>query len=155
MDDLDLSHVPKVLSGYFRNMLRKHSPMRDGSLGEIRTAEQRIELVPWTRPIAEVLRIAWPKAREIEELEVQKMLKSRVIESTQSEWASLEMLFPRPDRSTRFCIDYRRFYGVMVKDTNPIRRIDGYIYSPGTEFFFRTRLQQRLLESSDRTRRKR
>ena len=94
------------------------------TLGEINTTVHRIELIPETRPVAQAPYWAGPKAREIEDSEVTKMLEARVIEPAQSEWASPVLLVPKPDGSTRFCVDCRKLNAVTVKDTYPLPRMD-------------------------------
>jgi hypothetical protein len=57
------------------------------------------------------------------------MMKSKVIEPTTSEWASLVVLVPKPDGSMRFCIDYRRLNAVTVRDSYPLHRMEECIDS--------------------------
>lgn len=82
MDGLDLSHVPERLRERCREMLKKYSRMWDGTLGEINTIVHRIELVQRTRPIVRAPYRTGPKAGEVEEAEVQKMLEAGVIQPT-------------------------------------------------------------------------
>ena len=131
VEDLDLSHVPEWLRERFRRMLNKYSKLWDGTLSEISTTVYRIELVPETRPIAQALYRAGLKAREIEDVEVQKMLEAGVNEPAQSEWASPVLLVPKPDGSMRFCEEYRRLNAVTVKDTYPLPRMDECLDSLG------------------------
>lgn len=63
-------------------MLRKHSKMWDGTLGEIKVAQHRIVVVRGARPIALAPYRAGDKAREIKDKEISKMLKAGMIEST-------------------------------------------------------------------------
>ena len=137
VDELDLSHVPNRLREQFRRILKKYSRMWDGTLGEINTTVHRIELVPDTRPIAQAPYRAGPNARKKEDAEIQKMLAAGVIKPAQSEWASPVLRVPKPDGSMRFCVDYRRFFAVTVKDTYPLPRIDECLDSLGdTKVFY-------------------
>ena len=112
-------------------MLKKYSKKWDGTLGEINTTVHRIELIPETCPIAKAPYRAGPKAREIEDAEVKKILEAGVIEPAQSEWASPVLLVPKPDGSMRFCFDYRKLNAVTVKDTYPLPRMDEFLDSLG------------------------
>ena len=119
-------------------MLRKYSHMWNGSLGEITTTEQRIDLVPGSRPVSSVTYRAGPKARKAEQDEVDRMLRAGVIEPPQSEWASPVVLVPKTDGSLRFCIDYRRVNAITVRDTYPLPRMDECIDSLGDASVFTT-----------------
>lgn len=48
---LDLSHVQESHHGAIREMLSKHKDLWSGQLGEISTADHRIELIPGARPV--------------------------------------------------------------------------------------------------------
>ncbi len=82
----------------------------------IDTGDQRpIWLPPCKLPITK---------QEIEKEEVQKMLDRGVIEPCQSSWASPVVLVTKKDRTTRFCVDYRKLNDVTRKDAYPLPRID-------------------------------
>ena len=138
LDDIDLSHVDEKHRPRLLTMLQKYAKMWDGSLGEINTTEHHIELVPDARPIASHPYRAGPKAREVEQKEVERMLQAGVIEPAQSAWASPVVLVPKPDGSLRFCVDYRKLNAVTVKDTYPIPRMDECIDSLGSATIYTT-----------------
>ncbi|CDF40830.1 unnamed protein product [Chondrus crispus] len=87
--------------------------MWDGTLGEINTTVHRIELIPETRPIAQDPYRAGPKAREVEDAEVQKMLEAGVIEPAQSEWASPVLLLKL--RKCEFFVEKIKYLGHVVR----------------------------------------
>jgi Reverse transcriptase (RNA-dependent DNA polymerase) len=66
------------------------------------------------------------------------MLKAAVIEPAHAEWASPVVLVLKPDGSMRFCIDYRRFIALKVKDSYPLQRMDECIDSLGDATIFYT-----------------
>jgi Reverse transcriptase (RNA-dependent DNA polymerase) len=57
------------------------------------------------------------------------MLKADVIVPAASDWASPVVLVPKPDRSMRFCIDYRKLNAVTVRYSYPLPRMDECIDS--------------------------
>ena len=138
VENIDLSHVPTRLQERIREMLRPFSSMWDGSLCEIRTTEHRINLQPDARPIAQNPYRAGPRARVVEQEEVDRMLQAGVIEPAQSEWASPVVLVPKSDGTLRFCVDYRRLNAVTIKDSYPLPRMDECIDSLGDANVFST-----------------
>lgn len=90
-----------------------------------------MELVPVPRPIAQVPYVAGHKAREIIKQEFQKILKTEVIEPTQSECSSSVLLIPIPDGPLHCCIDYRRLHVITVKDIYRLPRMDELLESLG------------------------
>ena len=119
-------------------MLREFAPMWSGDLGEINTTEHYIDLLPGARPVAQHPYRAGPRAREIEQQEVDKMLQSGVIQPSQSAWAAPVLLVPKPDGSMRFCIDYRKLNAVTVRDSYPLPGMDECIDSLGEAAIFST-----------------
>jgi hypothetical protein len=105
--------------------------MWDGHLGHVHYTSHRIDLVPGAKRIHAQPYRAGPRAREAESAEVQRMLKARVIEPANSDWASPVVLVPKPDGSMRFCVDYRRLNALTVRDSYPIPRMDECLDSLG------------------------
>ena len=138
VDELDLSYFPEKLHEEARAILRKHSHMWDGQLGQINTTEHRLELEPGTVPIRQPPYRAGHKEREFETAEVGKMLELGIIRPSKSEWASPVVLAPKGDGSLRFCIDYRRLNAVTKRDSYPLPRMDDCIDSLGDAKFFST-----------------
>ena len=133
---VDLSHVPKDYAERFRKMLEKHDDMWSGHLGEITTVQHHIDLKPGARPIYQKPRRTGLSARKFVGEEVDRMLKAKVIEPAQCEWASPLVLAPKSDGSFRFCVDYRKLNEVTIKDTYPLPRMDDCIDSLGEATVF-------------------
>jgi hypothetical protein len=62
--------------------------MWDGHLGHVHSTSHRIDLVSGAKPIHAQPYRAGPRAREADSAEVQRMLKERVSEPANSDWAS-------------------------------------------------------------------
>ncbi|KAJ8027625.1 hypothetical protein HOLleu_32824 [Holothuria leucospilota] len=75
-------------------------------------------------PIKQPARRLPPHRREKEQAELTRMLEAKIIQPSSSPWASPIVLVTKKDRSTRFCVDYRRLSNVTLKDSYPIPRID-------------------------------
>ena len=104
--DINLEDVEKKYHSDIRSMLKRHEEMWSGKLGEIKVSEHHIDLVPGARPAKSHPYRAGPKARELEQFEIEKQLKAEVIEPAISEWASPVLFVPKKDGTLRFCIDY-------------------------------------------------
>jgi len=55
------------------------------------------------------------------------MLENDLIEASQSPWSSPCILVPKPDKSYRFCTDFRKVNAVTKADSYPLPRIEGCI----------------------------
>lgn len=136
--EVDLGNVPPELAERLTEILQRHSTLWDGTLGLMKQTQHRIQLKPGVTPVRQHPYKAGPRAREIERAEVGRMLKMGVIEPATSEWASPVVLFPKPDGTPRFCIDYRRLNEATVKDSYPLPRMDECLDSLGEARFFST-----------------
>ncbi|CAJ0924147.1 unnamed protein product [Ranitomeya imitator] len=56
--------------------------------------------------------------------QVEEMLKLKVIQKSQSAWASPVVLVPKKDRTTRFRVDYRKLNVLTTCEVYPLPRID-------------------------------
>jgi hypothetical protein len=74
---------------------------------------------------------AGSKAREVERIEVDRMLQEGVIEPATYEWASPVVLITKPDGSVRICVDYRKLNALTIKDSYPLPRMDECLDSLG------------------------
>ncbi|XP_061375173.1 uncharacterized protein LOC133317324 [Gastrolobium bilobum] len=89
-----------------------------------RSHNHHIVLEPDTKPI-QVRSYRYPhyQKNEFEKL-VKEMLLTRVIRSSHSAFSSPVLLVKKKDDTWRFCMDYRAFNAVTVKDKFPIPTID-------------------------------
>lgn len=112
--------------------------MWDGRLGTVSASKHRIDLVPGAKPVFQPPYRAGPRQRELEKMEIDKMLEADVIEPSTSEWAAPIVFAPKKDGSLRFYVDYRRLNAVTIRDSYPIQRIDECIDSLGSAEIFST-----------------
>lgn len=136
VEDVELEHLPNSARRKVREMLRPLSDMWSGKLGTLGVTEHRITLKEGAKPVYSQPYRAGPKSREVEHREVDKMLEKKVIEPSQSEWASPVVIIPKPDGSLRFCVDYRKLNSLTVKDSYPLPRMDECLDSLGEANFF-------------------
>ena len=95
---------------------------------EIDTGDERpIRLRTRRLPIAQ---------QELATEEVNKMLKSKVIEESDSPWAAPIVLVKKKDGTVRFCVDYRKLNSITRKDSYPLPNIDDTLASlAGAKYF--------------------
>jgi hypothetical protein len=55
---------------------------------------------------------------------VKQIPEAGVIESASSEWASPVVLEPKSDGTLRFCVEYRKFNAVTIRENYPLLRMD-------------------------------
>ena len=131
-------NVPESLCGRLKTLIDQHHGLWDGSLGTLKATEQRMRLKPGAKPVRLYPYRLGPRTRQLFGEQVEKMLTLDVIEPSTSEWASPVVLVPKPDGSTRFCIDYRQLNDRTVRDTYPLPRMDDCLDSLGYAKFFST-----------------
>lgn len=67
--------------------------------------------------------------REIDDEQVKRMQDAKVIQPSMSEWGAPVVIFPKKDKTPRFCIDYRRLNLVTKNDAYPLPRMNECIDS--------------------------
>ena len=76
------------------------------------------------RPIRQpVWRIPHHRREEVRKL-LDDILEKKIIEPSESPWASPVVLVKKKDGTTRFCIDFRKLNDLTLKDAYPFPRID-------------------------------
>jgi len=132
------SNVPEGIRPRVLSLLEKAWPTCGGHLGAINATEHRIELKPGSKPVRLNPYRMGPRTRERIRTQVGRMLKLKVIEPVQSEWASPVILIPKPDGSPRFFIDYRQLNERTLRDLYPLPRMDDCLKSLGDAQFVST-----------------
>ena len=70
--------------------------------------------------------------------QVNKMLKHKTIQPSQSPWSSNVVIVRKKDGKPRFCIDYRKLNSITKKDVYPLPRISEVLDSLGNAKYFST-----------------
>ena len=68
-----------------------------------------------------------PQKRKLLQQEVEYMLKNDLIERSHSAWSSPCILVPKPDKTYRFCTDFRKVNSLTKADSYPLPRIEDCI----------------------------
>lgn len=113
--------------------------MWDGNFGLIMEAKYQITLVSWDKlPIRSAPYRTFPRAREYEKHEIEKMLEINVIEPGSTEGASPTVFVSTKDETLLFCVIYRKLNAVTIWDSYPIPGMDECIDSLGDAIIFST-----------------
>ena len=134
---LDLEGLSEAQKIMVQKMLDKYAHLWDQNrLGVLHGTKHRIETKG--NPVFQHPYRAGPGARQAEKDEVDRMLHLGVIEPSSAEWASPVVLIPKPDGSTRFCVDYRRLNALTTRDVYPLPRMDECLDTLGEAEYFST-----------------
>ena len=118
-----------------QNVLSEFADTFSDEPGKTTLTKHEIHVEPGTRPIKlPPYRVSTAKSDIIKE-ELKDMLKLGVIEPSSSPWSAPVVLIPKPDKTYRFCVDYRRLNEVTVSDAFPLPRIDDLIDRVGKAKF--------------------
>ena len=89
-------------------------------------------------PISKKLRRFNPAETEQINKEINRMLKDKIIRKSVSPWCSPIVMVPKPDGSTRVCIDFREINKITKKDVFPLPRIDNMLDRLGGMQYYST-----------------
>ncbi len=76
-----------------------------------------------------------PEKQEFLEAEVKYLLNTGLAKPSYSSWASPCILVEKPDRTYRFCTDYRKLNSITKPDSFPLPRMEDCIDSMGSARF--------------------
>ena len=114
-----------------KQLLTEFSDIFSDDPGKTTLTKHEIHLESGTRPIKlPPYRVSTQKS-EIIKKELDNMIQLGVIEPSSSPWAAPVVVIPKPDKTYRFCVDYRRLNEVTVPDAFPMPRIDDLIDKVG------------------------
>ena len=112
--------LPDLLSDYF-DVFATH----DGDLGLFTfTSIKHKKYIRGAKPIRQPMRRAPLGFEQEERKHLQSMLDGDIIQPSVSDWASPPVLVRKKDGGVRWCIDYRAFNSVTIKDAFPLPRIE-------------------------------
>ena len=97
--------------------------------------EHQLELTDYT-PIRQRSYKTDAKSQEIIDETVEKLLKSGIIEPSNSEWSSPVILVKKKDGGHRMCVDYRKLNKVLRKDEWPLPRIQDILDTLGGSKYY-------------------
>ena len=97
--------------------------------------EHQLELTDYT-PIRQRSYKTDFKSQEIIDETVEKLLKSGIIEPSNSEWSSPVILVKKKDGGHRMCVDYRKLNKVLKKDEWPLPRIQDILDTLGGSEYY-------------------
>lgn len=138
MEKIKLDKLPEAKRHLVRTMLEKYSSMWKVQFGEVKRAQNRIDLAPGARPVYSQPYRTGPQSRQIIQQNIEEMKSQGVIETSNSDCASPVVLVPRYVGSLRFFIEYRRLNALTVKDSYQLQNMDDCLNSLGTAAYFST-----------------
>ena len=141
--DNEESQIKRSLPDNARNemlqLLWQYRPLflQPTQLGCADVPEYNLEVTS-RKPIAQQPYRTNPEKQAVINREVQKLLDSGCIETSTSPWASPVVLVAKPDKSWRFCIDFRMLNAHTVRDVYPLPRIQDTLHMLGGKSYFTT-----------------
>jgi hypothetical protein len=121
---------PEIEKERLNTLLDQHVELFAKTGPPIPFAEHRIDTGDST-PIASPPYGLTPGKRQILHTEIDAMLEAGIVEECESAWASPAVLVPKPDGSTRVCVDYGRLNAVTKPDMYPLSRMDDLLNAIG------------------------
>uniref|UniRef100_A0A803TE47 Gypsy retrotransposon integrase-like protein 1 n=1 Tax=Anolis carolinensis TaxID=28377 RepID=A0A803TE47_ANOCA len=117
-----------------KGILAKYKVMFSDLPGRVQGVQHKI-CTGDAAPIASPPYRVTGKISECIEQEVREMLDLNIIVPSNSPWASPIVLVKKPDKTVRFCIDYRRLNKITQNDMYPMPRLDDLLERIGKAKF--------------------
>lgn len=146
LPDSEIFSLLKIYRALFNPPSTLHPPPRN--------ITHKIHLLPNSTPV-NVRPYRYPHFQKCEiEKQVEEMLKSGLIQLSQSPFSSPVLLVKKKDNTWRFCVDYRALNAITVKDRFPMPTIDELLDELGNASWFskldlRQGFHQILMDSAD------
>lgn len=112
--------------------------LKSPKLGEVKGLEYDIEVPPWETPVKQNDRRWSVQEIQLIKNEISKLLEGKFIEPAQGPWSSRLVLVPKPDGSTRVCVDYRGINEKTMTDAYPTPRVDHILETLSGNMWFST-----------------
>ena len=121
---LRLDHLSDTQQQQLAEIVTRHSELWiSPSLGEVDYVYD-IEIQPWHPPLKQSDR-RWSQGEaQLIKQNIDELMTKGFIRPTRSPWASRLVLVPKPDGSTRVCVDYRQLNTITMTDAYPTPRVD-------------------------------
>lgn len=123
LSPVELDKLTQIVNNYF-------SQLNPDKLGYTTAVQHKIRVIQ-TEPIKQRYYPVSPAKQAIINCELDKMLELGVIEKSSSGWSSPILLVPKPDKSWRFCVDYRKVNRVTERDAYPLPYISDLLRKLG------------------------
>ncbi|XP_068115084.1 zinc finger protein 850-like [Hyperolius riggenbachi] len=94
-----------------------------GTPGQTTLAVHRVD-TGTHKPIRQFPYRTSPEVQAQMKQEIEEMLQLGVVQKSSSPWVAPVVLVPKKDKTTRFCVDYRRQNDITTTDAYPMPRID-------------------------------
>ena len=121
--DEKLHHLTETQKHELSNLIKEYSCLFPDVPSKTDVAFHDVD-VGDSQPIKQHPYRVNPVKRELLSAEVKYMMQNEIIECSHSQWSSPCLLVPKPDKTYRFCTDFRKVNSVTKSDSFPIPRID-------------------------------
>ena len=118
-----------------KSLVKEFQQIFTENLGSTHLAEHRIETTTGEPARVKQYPVPYAVRNSIDE-EVSKMLKADIIEPSTSAYNAPVLLVRKKDKTTRFCVDFRRLNSVTKFDTEPMGNIEDILTQFDKDVYF-------------------